>query len=121
MQITIAFYALRVYIRANDLDVDEFLDHPLQTIKEDLEENFYKDSKTTELIKDKTGAEAVYALETDPIANAKYGNLSTPRVVESLYCLEKDPILGDILVEELFLLFFICRLDELLFSFPFKV
>ena len=86
-------FGIYSYIRANDLDVDEFLDHPLQTIKEDLEENFYKDSKTTELIKDKTGAEAVYALETDPIANAKYGNLSTPRVVESLYCLEKDPIL----------------------------
>lgn len=86
-------YGIYSYIKANNLDVDEFLNAPVRHLDKFYTEQAYKAHNAVELMKGKSGADAIYALQTDPIANTQFGGYGVPRMVETLGCLEKDPAL----------------------------
>ena len=84
-------YGIYSYIKEKDLDVDEFLNAPLQHIEKFYTEDAYDANYAVELIKDRTGANAVYFLQENPVSNAQYGAYGVPRMVECLGCIETDP------------------------------
>ncbi len=84
-------YAVYGFIKENNLDVDEFLNHPVQCVENYYRDVVYKVFEPTEQIKGKSGAEAIWALTYRPAENIKYTSFGVPRVVESLTALEKDP------------------------------
>ncbi len=86
-----ALYGVYSYIKANNLNVDEFLNSPMQNINKFYVEGAYKSLSSTELIKGKSGAEAIYALQKNPASNKQYGGFGMPRIVETLGCLESNP------------------------------
>ncbi len=86
-----ALYAIYGFIKEADVTVDEFLERPMEHIREPYSEAL-TNNQPMEAIKGEAGADAIYNLtRKDPNLNKQLSAFGMPRIAEGLATLETDP------------------------------
>ena len=87
-----ALYSAYGFIKTAGISVDEFLDHPVESIRNYYKEEAYENNAPKTLIEGKSGGDAAYNLTvSNPSVNSTFLGYGMPRIVEGLATFETDP------------------------------